>query len=291
MRGRRAAALESLVPRVLAGRYRLEQRIGRGGMGSVYAAIDQSLERRVAVKVLRNDLVESADALKRFHREARAAASFVHPNVVTVHDFGATTSARAFLIMELLEGVTLRDELRIGGRLPLPHTLQILQGVCAAIDAAHGQGLVHRDLKPENIFLARSPQGEIAKILDFGIAKAVKPEPHTQAAETSVGILLGYPEYMAPEQLRGGAVQPTWDLWAIAVTAYEMLNDVHPFESATAMTMDALALRDAGGFLTRSAGPTSSWDAFFVRALAIDPRQRPASAVTFFAELGEAVSR
>jgi tRNA A-37 threonylcarbamoyl transferase component Bud32 len=162
--------------RLLTDRYRLERRLGQGGMGTVYEATDTALERRVAAKVIRQDLVGSAEAAQRFQREARATAAFAHPNVVTVHDVGVATGTRAFLVMELLNGTNLRDAVAQNGRLPAARTVEILRGVCAAVDAAHARQLVHRDLKPENIFLAQSPTGETPKVLDFGIAKFVSAE-------------------------------------------------------------------------------------------------------------------
>jgi hypothetical protein len=139
-------------PRLLADRYRLERRLGRGGMGTVYVALDTSLDRRVAAKLVREDLVGLPGAAERFQREARAAASFSHPNVVTVHDFGVT-GGHAFLVMELLDGRTLRDTLRIEERIDCQRALAILRDVTAAVEAAHRRQLVHRDLKPENICL------------------------------------------------------------------------------------------------------------------------------------------
>lgn len=150
--------------RLLADRYRLDRRLGQGGMGTVYEATDTALERRVATKLIRDDLVGSEEAAARFQREARATAAFAHPNVVTVHDFGVAADTRAFLVMELLAGTNLRDAIDRDGRLPAARTVEILRSVCAAVDAAHAQQLVHRDLKPENIFLAQSQTGEIAKV-------------------------------------------------------------------------------------------------------------------------------
>ena len=137
--------------RLLADRYRLDRRLGQGGMGTVYQATDTALERRVAAKVMREELVGSAEAAQRFQREARTTAAFAHPNVVTVHDVGVATGTRAFLVMELLLGTNLRDSMTRDGQLPIARTVEIMSSVCAAVDAAHEQRLVHRDLKPENI--------------------------------------------------------------------------------------------------------------------------------------------
>src|SRR5262245_30455287 len=144
--------LRRSIPRVLGGRYPIHRRLGRGGMGTVYEACDGALERRVAVKVIREDMVGSPDAADRFRHEALVAASFAHPNVVTVYDFGITANARGYLVMERLNGATLREMLRRDGRLTLPRTLHVMRGVCQAVDAAHRCQLIHRDLKPDNIF-------------------------------------------------------------------------------------------------------------------------------------------
>jgi serine/threonine protein kinase len=204
------------LPRILPHRYRLERRQGGGGMGAVYAATDTELERRVAIKVMREDMAGNAGATERFRREARNAAAFSHPNVVTVHDFGVTSASRAFLVMELLEGVDLRTELEQEGRLSSPRALEILRGVCAALDAAHQGGMTHRDIKPANIFLARSMGAEIPKVLDFGVAKFASTSAPTQsltATDTGTGHLIGTLRYMSPEQLRGEPNGGTCGRW------------------------------------------------------------------------------
>ncbi len=274
------------LPRTLVGRYRLERRRGRGGMGVVYEATDTALERHVAVKVIRDDLVGSAEAAERFRGEARAAASFTHPNVVTVHDFGVAVGTRAFLVMELLDGTTLREELRRQKRLPAPRAVEILRGVCAALEAAHRRQLVHRDLKPENIFLVRSETVEIPKVLDFGIAKFL-PAAATQATrDTGPGELLGTFLYMAPEQMRGLKVDAKWDLWALAVVAYEMLAGGQPFAGATMAECHNAVLMGRFTPLSHYLPQTPArWEEFFQRAFAQEPVQRPNSARIFFSEL------
>ena len=165
-----AALVSTAAPRLLADRYQLERRLGRGGMGTVNVALDTSLDCRVAAKLVREDLVGLPGAAERFQREARVAAAFSHPNVVTVHDFGVT-GAHAFLVMELLEGRTLRDTLRVEARIDCQRARAILRDVTAAVEAAHRRRLIHRDLKPENICLVSNGSGERAKVLDFGLAK------------------------------------------------------------------------------------------------------------------------
>lgn len=278
------------LPRLLADRYHLERRLGRGGMGTVYAATDAALERRVAVKVIRDDLVGSAEAADRFRREAKTAAGFAHPNVVTVHDFGVA-GARAFLVMELLEGRSLREEVRHGGRLPAARVLEILRGVCAAVDAAHQRNLIHRDLKPENIFLARGIAGEAAKVLDFGIAKFLPSDTLvTQDADTGAGVLMGTIRYMSPEQLRGGAVDPSWDLWALAVVAYEMLAGAHPFPTGNSLEFQHAVLAGQNTPIrTHVPEASAAWDDFFTKVLAPAIGRRPSTARALFAELQAAL--
>ena len=222
-----AAALVRLpVPRILVDRYRLDRRLGSGGMGTVYEATDASLERRVAVKLIREELAGSSQAAVRFQREARATAGFTHGNVVTVHDFGVCREVHPFLVMELLRGRSLAEELETEGHLPPEQVFEIFQGVCAAVEAAHERQLIHRDLKPANIFLAAKSQGGV-KVLDFGLAKFLSDSSEPGTA-THSGVLLGTVHYMAPERFEGQSVEPKWDLWALGVIAYEMLAGVRP---------------------------------------------------------------
>jgi hypothetical protein len=273
-------------PRVLGGRYTIHRRLGRGGMGTVYEARDGALERRVAVKVIREDMVGTPDAADRFRHEALVAASFAHPNVVTVYDFGITDNARGYLVMERLNGATLRETLRRDGRLTLPRTLHVMRGVCQAVDAAHLRHLVHRDLKPDNIFLTTE---EIPKVLDFGIARFISPALESTAL-TVTGAVVGTVGYMAPEQLRGGAPHSSWDLWAIAVVAYEILAGGRPFAEASAL--DWLGAVAAGKWIRitgRQPDLPSSLDTVFARAFSPDPAERPTGALVFMNSLEQAL--
>jgi tRNA A-37 threonylcarbamoyl transferase component Bud32 len=196
--------------RLLGERYRLEKRLGQGGMGKVYRATDLSLNRAVAVKMIRDEFFANQKAVDKFRQESQVTGSFTHPNVVTVHDFGVDTNQRVFLVMELLEGITLREEMRVKKRLTAERTLELFEELCAGIGAAHARGLVHRDLKPENIFLSRTNTREMVKITDFGIAK-VMPEFTNDTSNTATGVLVGTMRYMSPEQLRGGEMTARWD--------------------------------------------------------------------------------
>jgi protein kinase-like protein len=281
------------LPRMLAARYRLDRRLGSGGMGTVYGAIDRALDRPVAAKVLRDDLVDSAEAAERFKREARTAASFAHPNVVTVHDFGLTSDSRAFLIMELLTGRTLRDAIIDHRRLTADRVVAIVREVCAAVDAAHRRQIVHRDLKPENIFLVQDEDRETAKVLDFGIAKPLPGGAHSTATSvTGAHQLLGTLAYMAPEQLRGEEPHPAWDVWALAIVTYELLTGAHPFARHPPALLAVDALRGRATSIREHLNDVPApWSAFFERALAVEPGQRPGSAREFLTELERVLAR
>jgi serine/threonine-protein kinase len=284
-------------PRMLGGRYRLERRRGRGGMGTVYAATDNALGRHVAIKVIRDDLSTRAGIAQRFHRESRTAAAFSHPNVVTVHDYGIEAGTCAFLVMELLEGGSLRDELNRCRRLSPARTVSILRGVCAAVDAAHRRQIIHRDLKPENIFLARGKDEpeEIVKILDFGVAKSLPAwdtdSPTRTFEETDAGVLVGTLAYMSPEQLLGGDPAVSWDLWALTVIVYEMLTGSKPFPMQPAQIWRDAVL--AGRFIPPGKDPADSppqWGQFFARSFAREQSKRPQSASEFLSQLEQALA-
>jgi serine/threonine protein kinase len=251
------------LPHVLEGRYSLMRRIGRGGMGTVYAADDSALDRRVAVKVLAEDLRDPA-AADRFRVEAQNAAALAHPNVVTVYDIGVSKSGRAFFVMELLDGIPLSEELKRAGPFDPERSLRLLKGICAAVRTAHARRIVHRDLKPQNIVLCGSEAGESPKVLDFGLAKALEiTRGHTP---TRQGMVLGTLRYMSPEQLRGEEASVDDDLWALALIALEMLagSDATERTSGVAPRLEHLPL-------------TQSLRQAFAKALAPDPLDRPAS--------------
>jgi eukaryotic-like serine/threonine-protein kinase len=278
-------------PRLLNNRYRFEQRLGTGGMGMVYQALDTELQRQVAVKLIRSDLTARPDAAARFTQEARAAASFTHPNVVTVHDFGMAEGQRAYLVMELLRGVTLRQELNSKGRLSEARAVEILQGVCAAVDAAHRRRLLHRDLKPENIFLSNAEEIETTKILDFGVVKPIVQEETTVTiGQTGPGMLVGTLKYMSPEELRGEKPVESWDLWALAVVAYEMVTGVHPFAGSTVSEVQNAVL--AGKFTPlRIHLPEAPerWQNFFEKALSIRIEARPTSSLQLYSDFKQMI--
>lgn len=298
------ATTATISPRRLVNRYRLEALIGQGGMGVVYAGVDETLGRTVAVKLVREEQLRSGDGLERFQREARLAASLSHPNIVTVHDFGLDEDGAPYLVMERLLGRSLRTALRVEKRIPTDRALGIVKGVAAAMAAAHAQGMVHRDLKPENIFLTRmlemsqprdmkasnsnfaSSNIETAKVLDFGIAKTSVDTSAATSFATASGAVVGTLAYMSPEQLAGGTPVPAWDVWSLAVIAYEMLSGAHPFGTAAGgggmPIARAVAIRSVAPDLSKEL------EMFFDRALALDAARRPATAFALSAELRKA---
>ena len=214
-------------------RFRLEARIGQGGMGSVYEAMDLQLERIVAIKLISKNLIADWAALDRFQREARILAGFQHPNVVTLFDVGVMADGRPFLVMERLQGRTLRDELDSRTRLHSDEVRSIVRQLCAGLSAAHRRSLIHRDLKPDNIFLCENVAPRLVKILDFGLAKLFREAStfaQTGTFSTLTGQVAGTSAYMPPELL-SGAKKPDWnsDIWALAVVTHEMLTGQRPF--------------------------------------------------------------
>jgi serine/threonine-protein kinase len=261
-------------PRVLANRYRLEATIGEGGMGVVHRAIDQELERAVAIKV--HSAPEDETALERFLIEAKRTAAVRHPSIIEVFDVGRD-GPDAFLVMELLLGETLAQRLQRGAT-PAAEAVAIGVQICDALAAAHDAGLVHRDLKPANVFLARGgDEGPRVKLLDFGIAKRIDGA----TARTDPNMIIGTIEYLSPEQIRGGALDGRSDLYALGLTLYRMLSGVLPFEGENIATIIHQHLSVApASLLERAPGRaiTARLDAAVLRLLAKSPGARPASA-------------
>lgn len=272
-------------PRLLGGRYRLDGRLGQGGMGKVYRGTDTSLSREVAVKMIRDEFFADRKAIEKFRQESQVTGSFAHPNVVTVYDFGVEAGHRVYLVMELLEGITMRQELRSKQRLDATRTLELFEGICAGVGAAHARGLIHRDLKPENIFLSQKESREMVKITDFGIAKAL-PQTADETRDTMTGALVGTIKYMSPEQLRGRSMSPRWDLWALTVIAYEALCGCAPFtgEDLTMLESAIMGVNfPAISGLLPDAPP--QWQEFFESAFAHEEADRPGSVDVFWRKL------
>ncbi|MGH1344039.1 MAG: protein kinase domain-containing protein [Nannocystales bacterium] len=226
------ARAHELTGNVLGGRYEVLGKLGVGGMASVYEGRRVGLHNRVAIKVLRADLCEDPSNVKRFLREARASSVIEHENIVDIVDFGPTDTLPVYFVMEFLEGLDLRQELKSIGRMGWSRARRILLQVVGALGAAHDKAIVHRDVKPANIFLIRRQSGEeVAKVLDFGIAKVVEEQlGGLTQANTMTNGLLGTVSYMAPEQARGGTIDARTDIYAAGVVAYKMLTGEAPFK-------------------------------------------------------------
>ena len=222
-----AAAIGDLTGQVIGGRYRLGEQLGQGGMGVVYAAVQESLARPVALKVLQPVLAQNADSILRFKAEAERAGRLAHPHIVQILDFGHEPSASAWIAMELLRGESLGARIDRGG-ISEAEVVRIAKETLSALEAAHGANLVHRDLKPDNIFLADVPGiGTSVKVLDFGIAKLLDGDAASKL--TATGMLIGTPLYMAPEQARGDDIDQRADLYALGAVLYETLTGRPPF--------------------------------------------------------------
>jgi len=270
--------------RILSGRYQLELQLGEGGMGSIWRAEHLVLAAPVAVKLVDPEIAEDEETLARFMREAQAAAALRSPHVVQIIDYGMDDKV-PFMVMELLEGENLAQRIKRLGRLSPAETARMITHVSRAVGRAHEAGIVHRDLKPENVFIVRNEDDEIAKVLDFGVAK-VQAEALAATAKTRTGSLLGTPYYMSPEQAQGNkAVDFRSDLWSIGVIAFECLTGQRPFFSeALGDLVLQICVRDLP-VPSKLAPVPAGFDAWFARAIARDPERRFQSA----RELAEAL--
>lgn len=261
---------DPLVGRLIDGRYRVESRIARGGMATVYLAMDTRLDRTVALKIMHRSLAEDPAFVRRFSGEAKAVARLAHPNVVQVFDQGRDGDI-VYLSMEYVPGRTLRDELRERGRLAPREALEILIPVLAALAAAHQIGMIHRDVKPENVLIAEDGR---VKVADFGLARAIEV-----GNQTRTGVMIGTVGYMAPEQVTEGRADPRSDVYAAGVMLYELLTGRPPFEGQSPMAVAYKHVHEtvpAPSALVPGSPPML--DALVAGATARDPAARPADA-------------
>lgn len=229
---------DPLVGTVLAGRYVVERRIGEGGMGLVYQGVHRDIDKRVAVKVLRDDLSRRPEVVARFRQEAKSASRIGHENIVDIFDFGETVRGASYFVMEFLEGEDLGNLLGREVTVEASRASAIVVQCCQALSAAHQKGIIHRDMKPENIFLTkRDGVGDFVKIVDFGIAKMSDIETDGAPGRklTKTGMIFGTPEYMSPEQAAGKDLDHRVDVYALGVILYECLAGRVPFEGDTFM--------------------------------------------------------
>ncbi|MDQ1620459.1 MAG: eukaryotic-like serine/threonine-protein kinase [Actinomycetota bacterium] len=269
---------DPLVGRVLDGRYHVEQRLARGGMATVYEAVDARLDRTIALKVMHANLAADEEFVSRFIREAKSAARLSHPNVVAVYDQGAD-GGHVFLAMEHVPGRTLRDLLRDPGRISPRQALEVLEPMLAALGAAHQAGIVHRDVKPENVLL--SDDGRV-KVADFGLARAVS----SSTSHTNSGILMGTVGYLSPEQVERGIADPRSDVYAAGIVLYEMLTGVKPYDGDTPIQIAYRHVHDDVPPPSRLVpGLPAELDALVARATSRDPDGRPVDARRFLTEV------
>ena len=219
------------------GQYQVLQKIGSGGMGAVYKALQPALNRMVAVKILHPKLTNRKDLAARFRREARAMSHLSHPNTAKVFEYGELEDGSLYIVMELLEGKNLNQTVRAEGPFPYQRALPILIQVCNALEEAHRAGIVHRDLKPENVFLCQAGGvKDYPKVLDFGLAKVTEREMRPGSVIlTQEGMVFGTPEFMSPEQAQGKTLTPAADQYSLAVILYEVLTGKLPFDAKTPM--------------------------------------------------------
>lgn len=274
----------------LAGKYQLESILGRGGMGVVFRARHLHTQRPVAIKILRPEFSQDRTLGKRFVREARAASSIRHPNVVAVLDLGIDDDGTIYQVLELLDGEGLSAHLERKGELTVERTLELLLPVMSGLVVAHAQGIVHRDLKPDNIFLARNHDGRVTPtLLDFGIAKLVDAG---SSLATHTGSVLGTPQYMAPEQARGAKEQGAGiDVWAMGIIAFECLSGRVPFDGSTpALVMVQIMTERAPRLDVVNAAVPAELALVIERALMPAPADRFGAMSEFVEALREAAS-
>jgi serine/threonine-protein kinase len=280
---------DPLVGKTLDDKYRLEARLGVGGMGTVYRARHLLIDRTVAVKVLSQRFVEDDAAQMRFRREAKAAGRLQHPNAVAVTDFGQTADGYVYIVMELLEGRTLREILAKEAPLDTARSVALMLQAAAAVAAAHEAGIIHRDLKPANIFVVQNAEvPSVVKVLDFGIAKLAAETLEEEDAHTltQVGAMIGTPRYMSPEQCDGAELTPAADVYSLGVILYEMLTGLVPFSGSTPL---AIAMKHTSELPRppREVIPSipEGLEAIVLHALEKSPADRPADAAEFRREL------
>jgi tetratricopeptide (TPR) repeat protein len=256
----------------VAGRYRIESFLGEGGMGEVYAAFDQELGERVALKTVRGG-TDTEQWLDRFRREVQLARKVTHPNVCRIFELGKHRGI-LFLTMEMIEGETLAYRIKAEGGMKPEQALPLIRQIASALDAAHAAGVVHRDLKSGNIMLATAPDGSArAVVTDFGLAHRMPSDDSGQSSTT--GLSIGTPAYMSPEQIEGRSAGPAADIYALGVVLYEMVTGALPYESRSPL---AIAAQKVHGLpqppSACAAGVNARWDAVILRCLAFDPKDR-----------------
>jgi serine/threonine protein kinase len=268
-----------MIGREIAGRYRMLTKLGEGGMGAVFRAEQISLKRTVAVKLLRSEVLGNQLLLRRFSAEAEAVAKLNHPNTVNIYDFGQDSDGTLFIAMEFIEGRSLRSVIQAEAPLPPRRALQVALQVAASLSDAHAHAIVHRDLKPDNVMLQdRGRERDVARVLDFGIAKLRDDNRATQMQMTQQGDMLGTPQYMAPEQIRAEPIDGRTDVYALGCMLYEMVTGRLPYEATTVLALLSKHLIEQPVPPSQrrpELGLPPALDHLILSAMAKDPRARP----------------
>ncbi len=261
-------------PGTKLGEYQLEHKLGQGGMGVVYEAVHPLIGKRAAIKILKKELCADPGSLERFVDEARVVNQIGHPNIVDVFAFGEMPDGRSYFVMELLKGETLRARIA-RSKLSLDEVRNIIKPLARALQAAHDKGVIHRDLKPDNVFLVEVPDEQpTAKLLDFGIAKLAKNDHRVE--KTATGAIVGTPQYIAPEQAKGYAIDHRADIYGLGAILFELLTGRPPFVADNAMEMVAKHLMEAPVRpSTLAPAITAELDDLVLRMLAKTPDGRP----------------
>jgi serine/threonine-protein kinase len=268
------------------GEFIVVDRIGSGGMGSVYKAEQPSMNRMVAIKVLHPRFVTRDDLVARFRREARAMSQLSHPNTARVYKYGALDDGSVYFVMDYLEGRNLAAEVRENGPMPPERALRLMVQVCGALEEAHRAGIVHRDLKPENIFLTlQGGTTDFPKVLDFGLAKmSEKQMGNGSMMFTQQGMVFGTPEFMSPEQAQGEALDHRSDIYSLALILYELITGKLPFDAKTPLDIMKAHVREAPIPLSQRVSGKPFWPELEVvmnKALAKQPSDRYETASQF----------
>ncbi len=286
--GTRPDPASGLQGRIIDGRYAIEKRVGEGGMAYVYRATDRETHQTVAIKVLMSRLASDAESVARLKREAQLALKLKHPNCCGLLAYGEANGL-PYLVMPYLEGETLSTRENRVGPMPVADVVGLVIQLCRGLQHAHDQGVMHRDLKPENIMLVKDGNRERAVVMDFGLAKERIVGPESNRL-TATGIVLGTPEFMSPEQIRGKPVDPRSDVYSLGVLAFEMVSGELPFDGATAQEtmLNHLTGRPRRLKAVRKSVP-DRLDQALDRAMKIDPADR-FQTMTAFAEALAAIA-
>jgi serine/threonine protein kinase len=284
---------DPFIGKTIAGRYKVERLLGQGGMGAIYSATQEPLGRKIALKVLLQAYAKDATAVARFEKEARSISKLVHPNIVTIFDFGQTEDGDFFIAMELLDGHSIRETLDQNGRLDSRRALHIVQGIAIGLSEAHRRNIIHRDLKPENVMLVRSGEDhQFPKILDFGLARTNDPgEDETQL--TQKDMIPGTPSYISPERINGVGNDPRSDLYSLGALWFELIAGRPPFLGETPVKVIVAHVQEpvpSFHSLNPPVNAPEEIELIIRKLLSKDPEDRPRSATQLLRSMQDLVT-